>query len=242
MSREEWALVLAGGKATRLAPTLGDRPKLLAPVDGRPFLSLLLELLASRGFKNVCFLLGFRSEPILSALEHAARVHPSFRFEHSIEPEALGTAGALKLAERFCRRDFLLINGDTYLPFDPDALFGAHERNQAVVTLAAAGVADSGRYGALDLAPDGRVLGFREKAAGGGPGLINGGIYVLAPRVLDLIPAGRAVSLENDTFPALLRSGERLIAVEQGGPFFDIGTEQSLKDFTDYCRANRSHG
>ena len=223
------ALILAGGKGTRLAAAVPDRPKVLAPINGRPFLDLMIGDLARRGLERLVFLLGDRHEPVVAALGGRPGV------EWSIEDGPLGTAGAVKHAARFCTEDFFLLNGDTHLDFDAAALLSAHRRSKAAVTLAAARVPDAGRYGSLDLAPDGRVRGFREKAPNSGPGVINGGVYVIAPRVLDRIEAGRAVSLENDVFPELIRDGEPVIAVEQSGAFFDIGTESSWKSFASYC-------
>ena len=223
------ALILAGGKGTRLAAAVPDRPKILAPINGRPFLDLMIEDLARRGLSRLVFLLGDRHEAIVTALSGCRDV------EWSIEDRPLGTAGAVKHAARFCTDDFFLLNGDTHLDFDAGALLSAHRAAKAAVTLAAARVDDAGRYGSLDLGPDGRVRGFREKAPNSGPGVINGGVYVIAPRVLARIADGRAVSLENDVFPELIRDREPVIAVEQSGAFFDIGTESSWKSFAAYC-------
>ena len=222
-------LVLAGGKGTRLAEAVPDRPKILAPINGRPFLDILIEQLARKGLERLVFLLGDRHAPIVAALQGRPNV------EWSIEERPLGTGGAVKLAQRFCGEDFFLLNGDTYLDFDAARLFATHAQTKGAVTLAAARVSDPGRYGSLDLDEVGRVRGFREKAPSAGPGLINGGVYLIAPRVLELIGDGVAVSLENDVFPELLRRGETLTAVEQAGAFFDIGTESSWKSFASFC-------
>jgi NDP-sugar pyrophosphorylase family protein len=217
------ALILAGGKGTRLAAAVPDRPKVLAPIHGRPFLDFLIASLARQGLTELVFLLGDRHEPIVAALEGTGA-------RHSIEREPLGTGGAVKLAASYCDDDFFLVNGDTYLDFDAQGLLDAHRRTGAAITLAAAEVEDAGRYGKLEV-EDGRVVRFREKDPNAGPGLINGGVYVVSPRVLELIPEGTFVSLENEVFPRLLARGERLSAVEQSGAFFDIGTESSWKDF-----------
>jgi NDP-sugar pyrophosphorylase family protein len=233
------ALILAGGKGTRLAAAVPDRPKILAPIDDRTFLDVLVSELARRGFSRLAFLLGFRHAEVVAALERTRRLHPSLRIEWSIEQQPLGTAGAVKHARDLCTEDFFLINGDTYLDFDAQALLETHERTGAAVTLAAARVPDTSRYGSLELAADGRLLRFREKTEQSAPGLINGGVYVIAPRVLDGIAHGRAVSLEHEVFPQLLSRGERLAVVEQRGAFFDIGTEASWREFTRYCAEQR---
>jgi NDP-sugar pyrophosphorylase family protein len=222
------ALILAGGKGTRLAAAVPDRPKILAPINGTPFLEFLIGSLARQGLEELVFLLGDRHEPILEALRGTSA-------RWSIEREPLGTGGALKLAQEFCREDFFLVNGDTYLDFDARGLVEMHRRTDAAITLAAAKVEDAGRYGKLEV-EDGRVVGFREKDPAAGAGLINGGVYVVSPRVLDLVPAGRFVSLENEVFPQLL-ARDRVSAVEQSGAFFDIGTESSWKDFARWSEA-----
>src|SRR5262249_35491090 len=148
-----------------------------------PFMDFLLESLLRQGLDRLVFLLGFAHRPIVLELE--SRMTAARQIEWSIEQQPLGTAGALKSAERFCADDVFLVNGDTYLDFDAEGLIAAHARTRAAVTLAAARVPDAGRYGALDLDADGRVRRFREKSPDAGPGLINGGIYVIAPRVLD---------------------------------------------------------
>lgn len=223
-------LILAGGKGTRLASVVADRPKVLAPVDGRPFLDHLLAMLERRGLRRLVFLLGHRHEDVTAAL--VARAPGALSFEWVIEAEPLGTGGALRNAAAHCTRDFFLVNGDTFVDFDAAALLAAHEASGAAVTLAAVSVPDAGRYGALDVDDAGVVRAFREKAQPSGPGLINGGVYVVAPRVLELVAPGRAVSLESEVMPALLSRGERLLAVPQpGATFFDIGTPESLAAF-----------
>ena len=231
---DRWALVLAGGKGTRLSAAIADRPKLLAPVGGRPFLALLVAMLARQGLPRLAFLLGFRANQIVPALE----VIQGVQVQWSIEPEPLGTAGAVKRAQRFCTEDFFLVNGDTYLDFDAANLLAQQMRTDAAVTIAATRAQDAGRFGILDVDPDGRVREFREKVSEPVSGLINAGVYVIAPRVLDSIPSDRAVSLEREIFPLLLASGERLIAVEQQGAFFDIGTEASWRAFARFCADN----
>lgn len=226
------ALVLAGGKGTRLAAAVPDRPKILAPIGHEPFLDILIAQLRRQGFSQLVFLLGDRAEPIVTALRRVGGLH----IETSIEPEPMGTAGAVKHARRFCTEDFFLLNGDTYLELDAAGLLAAHERTAALVTIAAAQVPDASRFGSLDVGDDGRLLRFREKRASSGAGLINGGVYVMSPRVLDRIPEGRAVSLETEVFPALLSAGERVTVVPQQGDFFDIGTEASWKDFARYLQ------
>jgi NDP-sugar pyrophosphorylase family protein len=231
----ERALILAGGLGTRLASLLPDRPKVLAPIAGRPFLDILVEDLAGRGLRRFVLLLGTRHEQVIEHVEARRGQWPAgVTFELSVEREPLGTGGAVKLAERFCDRRFFLLNGDTYFDLDVAALVAAHERARPLLTVAAAEVADAGRYGLLETSAAGCITRFREKDAAAGPGLVNAGIYLVEPALLGHIPGGRAVSLERDVFPGALAGGQAIAVSPQAGAFFDIGTPQSYQSFTDF--------
>lgn len=232
-------LVLAGGLGTRLGSVLGDRPKILAPVGERVFLDVLFQQLRRQGLRQVVLLLGHRHEQVEAHLRGAGVVPPELKVALSVEPEPLGTGGAIGHARGWCARTFLVLNGDTYIDVDVPALLAAHVRHQAMVTLAAVRVPDAGRYGALrvaappvEVAADGAaILEFREKDPTPAPGLVNGGVYVIEPDVVATIPAGRAISFERETLPGLLEAGARLWAVPQEGAFVDIGTPSSWAGF-----------
>jgi NDP-sugar pyrophosphorylase family protein len=235
------AWILAGGLGTRLAEVLPDRPKALAPIGDRPFLAIMLDQLQAAGFERVLLLLGARHQLILDFLagwSDQTPHGPPLRIETSIEPGPLGTGGALKHAQSRAREPFFVLNGDTYADFDAAALVRRHRDSGALVTLAAVEQADTGRFGRLDVTPDDLVQGFREKAVSSGPGLINAGVYVMQPEVLDLIPGDRPVSLEREIFPRLAE-GRRLAVSRQGGAFFDIGTPDDLRAFVDFSRVPR---
>jgi NDP-sugar pyrophosphorylase family protein len=234
----ERALILAGGLGTRLAGLLPDTPKVLAPVGERPFLDILVGELARRGLRRFVLLLGHRAEQVRAHVEERRRQWPAgVEFEFSIEPGPLGTGGAVRLAADFCARRFFLLNGDTYFDLDVAALMRAHARTRGIVTIAAAQVADAGRYGRLEVDHDDRITRFREKDAAAGPGLINAGIYLVESALLPRIPAGRAVSLETEVFPALLAGGETIGVSAQSGSFYDIGTPPSYHAFAEFVAA-----
>jgi D-glycero-alpha-D-manno-heptose 1-phosphate guanylyltransferase len=233
----ERALILAGGLGTRLASLLPDRPKVLAPIAGRAFLDILVEQLAARGLRRFVLLLGSRSEQVVAHVEARRGQWPAgVEFELSVEPEPLGTGGALKHAARYCEARFFLLNGDTYFDLDLPALVHAHERAGALVSIAAATVAEAGRYGRLEVSSDGLIERFREKESAAGPGLINAGIYLVEPAVLGSVPSGHVVSLEREVFPALLAAGQRIGVSPQTGAFFDIGTPPSYASFVEFCQ------
>ena len=233
-------LVLAGGKGTRLAAAVPNRPKVLAPVGDRPFLDILLERLHGHGLRRVALLLGVYHQQVLDHLRAGGVVPAGMEIATVVEDQPLGTAGALKLASAFCRSTFLVANGDTYLDLDAPALWAAHQRTGALVTLAGVAVPDAGRYGGLEVDGEGRLRAFREKDPAGGPGLISGGVYVMEPALLESIPPGRSVSLEQEVFPAVIAGGHRLQVVPQSGRFFDIGTETSWQEFVRFAATTRA--
>ena len=234
---QERVLILAGGLGMRLRSLLPDRPKVLAPIAGRPFLDILVDQLLARGFRRLVLLLGNRADQVVAHVESRRADWPSdLEIEFSVETTPLGTGGALKLAGRFCQDRFLLVNGDTYFDLDVAALFRAHEDARGLLTIAAAAVEDAGRYGRLDISSDGLVGRFCEKESPSSPGLINAGVYLMEPALLDTLPSDRAVSLECDVFPVLLAERHRIAASAQHGAFFDIGTPSSYESFVEFCR------
>jgi D-glycero-alpha-D-manno-heptose 1-phosphate guanylyltransferase len=232
------AWILAGGLGTRLSQVLPDLPKALAPVGERPFLDIVLDQLLTLGIRDVVLLLGTRHEAILQFLgeRRARRGAGDVHVRTSVESSPLGTGGAVKLAAHLADGPFFLMNGDTYLDFDAAALAARHRDTHADITLAASHQKDTGRFGRLDLTEAGLVRGFCEKAQSTGPGYINGGVYMIEPDVLDLIPAGRPVSLEQATFPLAIACGKTVAALPTEGDFFDIGTPQSYQAFVEYLR------
>lgn len=229
------ALILCGGLGTRLRSAVAEVPKVLAPVAGRPFLDVLVAEIRRAGLHRLVLLAGHLADQVERyAGGPLRRAYPDVELALSAEPAPLGTAGAVKHAARFIDGTFLLVNGDTFLELDAAALLAAHRAAGALVTLAAVPVPDTSRYGALDVAPDGALRSFTEKATAAGPGLINAGAYLAEPRLLDEIPAGRAASLEREILPALLARGERLQTHRQAGRFVDIGTPESWAAFSRY--------
>lgn len=239
--RAERAFILSGGLGTRLRAVLPDRPKVLAPVDGRAFLDILIARLVQQGLRRFVLLLGHRSQQVVDFVRARRQAWPEdLDVEISVESQPLGTAGALKLAGGLCDRCFFLLNGDTYLDLDIDALLRVHHDTNALVTLAGTTVEDAGRYGRLEVSKMGLVERFREKDTTATAGLINGGVYLMERAILDHIAADVPVSLEKDVFPALLRAGERIAVSPQTGAFFDIGTPVDYQRFVAFCRLHEA--
>lgn len=176
---------------------------------------------------------GYLAEQIEEELGDGSNL--GVRIRYSRESHALGTGGALKLAERFLLGFplFMVLNGDSFIEMDFSELVHRHQARNATATIAVVRVDDASRYGTVVSDADDRVLEFREKSGDHSPGFINAGVYVFDPSVLGYIPVGE-VSLEKSVFPRLL--GQGVYVVKQSGTFIDIGTP------ADYLRAQQLIG
>ncbi|HYT38650.1 MAG TPA: NDP-sugar synthase, partial [Acidimicrobiia bacterium] len=216
------AIVLAGGEGTRLRPLTWTTPKPLLPIVNRPFLEHQLSWLAGHGVTGVVLSLGYRSDAF------AGRSFCDLPLQVAAEPEPLGTAGAIRFAAEIggVTTRFLVCNGDVLTDLDVSALVRFHEEREAEATIALTQVEDPSAFGVVPTDDDGRVLRFVEKPPPGEAPTdwINAGTYVLEPSVLDDIPAGRAVSIERETFPGLLNRAGRLYALPSPAYWLDIGT------------------
>lgn len=223
------AFVLAGGLGTRLKPRFGDLPKPLAPIGGRPFLARQLEWLAARGVRRAVILAGYGADRLREALGDGRDLGVSL--EYSVEPEPLGTGGALRLAEPFVDGPALVVNGDTLGECDPWALERDRWERGAIGAVALYRVDDANARGRVEHAA-GRVTRFVEKdPAWHGPAWVNGGQYAFSPLLWRHLPEG-ASSLERDVLPVLAAAG-RLAGSPTDGRFWDIGTPE------DHARAER---
>jgi NDP-sugar pyrophosphorylase family protein len=220
--------VLAGGLGTRLRSVLGETPKILAPIGGRPYVDHLLSWLAGFGTKRVVLCLGFRAELVI---EHLKRhPFPGIEVVTSIETQPLGTAGGLRLAVPQLQSDTVLVmNGDTFVDADLPAFVAAHKQAGGGASVLCAEVPSTARYGRLDV-DGGKIRRFREKDPSDiGPGVINAGIYAFARSWLRQLARGTATSLERDVFAAA--PAGTFNAIPAGNvAFVDIGTPESYAE------------
>jgi NDP-sugar pyrophosphorylase family protein len=230
------ALILAGGKGTRLGERCRDCPKPMLPAAGAPFLAHVVDLLRRQGVTRFLFLTGYLGEQV--ELYFSARRDPGIEYVCLQEEHLLGTGGAVRTAllRQGIRARFLLLNGDSICPFDLAALLDAGSAGGGA--LVAVRVEEGSRYGTLDVDDRGRLRAFREKAAASGPALINSGIYCLASELFDGFPLGQPASIERDYFPAWLAAGVSFRVVPVPGPFLDIGTPESLGQAETFLRRN----
>lgn len=216
------AIVLAGGFGTRLQKAIGDVPKPMAPICGRPFLEILLGMLAVKKVRRVVLALGYRAETIRA---HFGRGYAGLQLDYVIEDAPLGTGGAIRLAMAQCSRDHVFVfNGDTYLDLEIAAVEQLWQRQHAPIIVGRE-VPRTERYGRL-MAQQGRVVGFAEKDSSG-PGVINAGCYVFNRSQLDAYALNTPFSLERDYLGEAV-TRERFDLFMTQGKFIDIGTPEDL--------------
>jgi D-glycero-alpha-D-manno-heptose 1-phosphate guanylyltransferase len=219
------AIVLAGGFGTRLQQVVADVPKPMAPICGRPFLEILLESLAKKGFSRVVLSLGFMAEKVSG---YFGSRFENLELAYVVEDAPLGTGGATRLATSFCSRDHVFVfNGDTYLDLEVESLEQQWQATKHPIVVARQ-VSDTTRYGRL-VVNGGRITSLVEKGIAG-PGLINAGCYVLATDALARFAPNQPFSIETDYLvPEVARATVGVFVTE--GMFIDIGVPE------DYARA-----
>ena len=224
-------LILVGGLGTRLRPVLGELPKPMAPIAGKPFLEYLVRWLRGAGVIDVIFCAGYRADKIQEFFQSGARF--GVRITYSLEREPLGTWGAIRQAAKdLSNTNFLVLNGDSWLQVDLQQLLDFHIRARGIATIAAAEVPDASRFGSIQIDGSGMVVRFTEKPARSS-GLVNGGVYVFSRDVLTSTLA-TGFSLEKEIFPALV--SRDLYAMPVHGYFVDIGIPDEFKRLQDDAR------
>lgn len=210
------AIILAGGLGTRLQPILSDKPKAMAPINGRPFLELVLNNLASKGFDHVVISVGYLSEQIIN---YFGSKFLGVKLDYAIETIPLGTGGATKLALSLCENDHVFIfNGDTFIDLEVievDKIWLSKRRPIIVGKF----LEDVSRYGVIQ-SENFQVISFNEKNKKGA-GIINAGCYVLKREQLKFFELN-SFSLENEFFPKEIQKNIFDLFVSNA-LFIDIG-------------------
>jgi len=220
-------IILAGGLGTRLRPVLNDRPKVMALINGRPFLTYLLDQINDVGLKDVILCVGHMGKYIETAI---GPVYKNLSLSYSYEFEPLGTGGALRNAYDFIDTEtVLVVNGDSYCQYDLSKFSSFHKQNNAFISILLTSVSDTARYGRISTdSINHQLLAFEEKKAFSGSGWINAGVYLINRGIISEIPDKRLVSLEKEVFPSLL--GKKLYGFMNEGKFLDIGTPEDFAD------------
>ncbi|HEX8175171.1 MAG TPA: NDP-sugar synthase [Pyrinomonadaceae bacterium] len=239
------ALILAGGKGTRLRPLTVYTPKPIVPICNRPFLLYQIDTLKRAGIKDITLSLSYQPHKIEQLLGDGSDYGVNLKY--TVEPQPMGTAGAYKYAEDLIREPTVVFNGDILTDLDLKAVIREHNQRGATATIVLTPVDNPTAYGLVETKEDGSVLRFLEKpkAEEITVNTINAGTYILEPKVLDFIPAGENHSFEYGLFPKLLESGEKFFAhIPQRTYWIDIGTpERYLQAHMDLMasRVGRIH-
>lgn len=231
------AVVLAGGFGTRISHLLGDLPKPMAPVNGRPFIEWVVRYLAAQKIRNVILSTGHLAETV----ERHFQSQPVAGVQVSCVPETtpLGTAGGFLNAARAAKEQpqaWLVLNGDSLAAVPLGGLFQSLDRPEMLGAILGVPMADASRYGTISQNASGELAGFNEKRPGAGD--INAGVYLFRAGVLEKFPAKSPLSFETDVFPALIGGRVRLKTIVSDAPFLDIGTPDSLPLADDFIRKN----
>ena len=224
------ALILCGGEGTRLRPITYETPKALVPVQGKPLIEHMFDLLKKYSINDVIISVGYLKEKIIAEKNSWSKLGLNISYVEENTP--LGTGGPLRFARDRLTKTFIVSNGDELKDINIVDMYEAHKKNRALVTIALTTVDDPSQYGVARLEGE-RILEFVEKPKKGKSptNLINAGFYIMEPEVVEMIPKGQC-SLEKEIFPKLAKMG-RLYGFPFSGQWFDTGTmeryEHALK-------------
>lgn len=208
-------VILCGGLGTRLRPVVSDRPKVLAEVGGRPFLSILLDEARAQGFQRIILCIGYGGDMVRRQFKDEV---PPLIFSEETEP--LGTGGAVKKAlPLVLNDDFIILNGDTLCHLSLQEFFVFHHARRATLSLV---LTRSPRAdgGVITLGAGGRIVDFREKEKSAAEGFLSAGVYAASKELSSFFPSVPVFSLEHDVFPSVIRSA----------PCFGFVTEETALD------------
>jgi len=220
------AIILVGGEGTRLRPLTYDIPKSMVPVLNRPFLEHTIAYLKKFGVKDVILALSYLPGSIRDYFGDGSNL--GVQLTYSVESSPLGTAGAVKNAERYLESTFVVLNGDIFTGLDIADMLAFHRHNGAKATIALTWVDNPCAFGVVETDGDGRVQCFIEKPSPDRvtTNWINAGIYILETEVLEHVPAGSHYMFEKGLFPLLLELGDPVYGYPFSGYWLDMGTPE----------------
>jgi NDP-sugar pyrophosphorylase family protein len=225
------AILLAGGKGTRLRPLTLHTPKPVAPIFDRPFLQYQIDLLRQvPEIDEIVLSLNYQPHRIEEVFGDGSRFGVKLRYV--VEPSPLGTGGAIKFAAGSHRDGPIVVfNGDVFTAVDLPAVIARHRERRATATIVLTPVENPTAYGLVETDAQGNVRGFLEKPSPDEitTDMINAGIYVLEPDSLDRIPADTVYSIERGYFPSLVQNKETFVAYQYRGYWIDIGTPEKYR-------------
>ncbi len=226
------AVVMAGGKGTRLRPITYSIPKPLVPIAGKPCIDYTINSYYKAGVRNVIITTGYKFESLIMGVLKFKNEDQNVLF--SVEKEAAGTAGSVKLVREFLDDTVIVGSGDTLVDFDISDMLEFHRKNKAKITIGLTNVDDPSQFGIVEL-KDNLVVRFLEKPSKDQTfsNLINAGVYIIEPEIIDRIPSGEPYDFAKQLFPALLKENEKIYGYVGQGTWLDTGRPR------DMIRANQ---
>ncbi|HJX05577.1 MAG TPA: nucleotidyltransferase family protein [Candidatus Nanoarchaeia archaeon] len=217
------AIILAGGKGTRMKPMTDFLPKPMMRINDKPILEHNIELLKRHGIKEIVISIGHKGENIKEYFGDGKQLGVNISYIEETTP--LGTAGPLNSLKGKINDTFILMNGDELKDIDLEDMFMFHRKNKSTATLALTTVEDPSSYGVAVMNGN-KIMTFIEKPSRqhAPSKLINAGLYILEPEVLKIVPEGFSM-MENDVFPKLAMN-EKLLGYVFSGQWFDTGTPE----------------
>lgn len=221
------AVILVGGKGTRLRPLTLSAPKPMLPTAGVPFLTHLLSRIAAAGIEHVVLGTSYKAETFEQEFGDGSAL--GLQIDYVVEKDPLGTGGGIANVAPMLRHDTVMVlNGDVLSGADLGAMLTAHREREADVTLHLVRVSDPRAYGSVPTDADGKVLAFLEKTEDPPTDQINAGTYIFKRSIIDTIPRGREVSVEREVFPALLADGAKVCGYVDMSYWRDMGTPEDF--------------
>ncbi len=215
-------VILAGGLGRRLAGVTGGKQKILAEIDGKPFISILIDYIAAQGAKRFILCTGHDAKSVESALKGA---HVGLELIFSVEEDPLGTGGAIKQGAGLVKTDrFIAMNGDCFCVIDYNSLIKSHCQAQGVASIAITQLDDARDYGTIEIDGQKHITAFQEKQPELKRAFINTGTYCLNRDVFNLVATPNKFSIEYNFFPYLV--GKGFYGFQVPNQFIDIGTPE----------------
>ncbi len=228
------SIILAGGLGTRLRGVVPELPKVLAPVNNKPFLDIILSYLSKwECIEKVVIAVGYMADKVIERYKDTSKYN--FKIFFSVEEELLGTGGAIKNALLQTETDnVLVLNGDSYVETDLSDLAKKHMETSVSMTIVLREVENASRYGRVKLNSDNRIVCFEEKIPECSKGYINAGMYLIKRELFDDVRDNNVISLEKELLPEFIKDG--VFGYISRGKFIDIGIPETYKIADKYLK------
>ena len=224
-------VILAGGLGTRLRPLTYQIPKVMVPIKGKPFLEYILELLKKNNFKNIVICAGYLGEQIKNYFRNGEKIGMNILYSFENEKNLLGTGGALKNAQKILEKEFIIVNGDTFLDIDFQDLISYFHKQQKLGIMVVFQNQPKIMRNNIEINSKNEVINYDKKKEGKA-NCVNAGVQVFKKDILKLISPNKKISLEEEIFPILIQKKE-MSACHANQRFYDIGTFKQLKQFNN---------